>query len=168
MIRTIAKTSFMVAVAVLAAFMVSTQARADDITISFPGILTVSQGQLNVAVDGTLINNTGSSLDVLGSETVPGADPLSILDLTPSPLTPGSTGLIELFSFNVLPIAALGPEVGSYIVTDASGNSYTADFTVDVLPATTVPEPVSVILLGLGLLALACFRRRQPCSSELE
>jgi len=155
-----AKISVLVAFAALAACMVSTRAWADDITISPLGTVTVTQGELNVAVDGTLINNTGGALDVLGSETVPGADPSSILDFSPFTLSAGTNGPMELFSFNVLPDAALGTELGSYTILDALGNTYTADFTVDVLPAAAVPEPGTVILLGSGLAALGFFRRR--------
>lgn len=164
--KMLAKTSIRVALAALAACLISACARADDITIAPLGTITVTQGQLNVAIDGTLTNNTGSPLDVLGSETVPGADPLSIVDLSPFTLSAGANGPMELFSFDVLSNAALGIELGSYDIVDALGNSYTVDFTLDVIaPVTSAPESSSLLFLATGLCSLMYFPYRRRALS---
>jgi hypothetical protein len=152
--RKVAKTAVVVAVAMLTAGMLGGNARADDITISLPMTISVSPGELDVTVDGTLTNNTGSPLDVLGSETVPGADPLSITDFSPFTLNPGTNGPMELFSFNVLPTAAAGTQVGTYAILDSLGNTYSVDFAVNIV------EPGTGFLLASGLASLGLLLRK--------
>jgi len=157
--RTI-KTTLVVALATLAASLVSANARADAISISLPAAITVTRGELSVIVTGTLTNNTLSPLDVLGSETVPGADPLSLIDLSPFTLNGGPNGPMNLFSFNVLSSAALGAQVGNYTIFDSLGKSYSANFTVNIVSPTVVPEPGTLLLFGSGLASLGLLRRR--------
>lgn len=152
--RKISTTAIAVAFAALIIGLASGPARADDIAISLPMTISVSPGELDVTVDGTLTNNTGSPLDVLGSETVPGADPLSITDFSPFTLNPGANGPMELFSFNVLPTAAAGTQVGTYAILDSLGNTYSVDFAVNI------PEPGTGFLLAYGLASLGLLLRK--------
>jgi hypothetical protein len=154
--------------------------RADGLPLAVTiGTVTVTPGETGVVVDGDILNTSTIVVDSdVASENVPFAvsiDDSGFYNNTPYPFTPGQdSGVVELFTFDVSPTAALGDNIndGAFTILQFDANSPTGSdvvglgtFTVDVVSGTVpVPEPSSLLLLfsGIGAVALAFYRRRQP------
>lgn len=148
---------------------------ADSLIITLdPTSFTINPGQAQVDVWGTLTNISSDTI-FLNSDsiTVPSAENISDYFVnTPLWLAAGeSSGLILLFSFDVLLNATLGTEIGNYTILGGDANDPGAfevlgsqDFAVNIqnsTPTSPVPEPATVLLSGIGLLTLAGFGRKK-------
>jgi hypothetical protein len=142
-----------------------------------PATVTVTQGELNVAVFGTLTNISGDTVYVNSdSLTVPGASSIAddFLNTPPSLGVGQRSGLIELFSFDLSSNAALGSLDGTYAILGGIGAQNarnfdpigTEPFTVTVEPVLVTPEPGTLILLATGLLSFALLGLA-PCVMSL-
>lgn len=162
-------------------FLGSFAAYADLLTITLdPTSFTVNPGQTQIEVFGTLTNISDDTIFLNGDNiTIPEADNISDYFMnTPLWLDAGeSSGLISLFSFDVILNATLGAAIGNYTIL--GGNSYDSeafgilgsqDFTVTVQNTGTpespspVPEPSTSLLFGLGVIILTSItRKRKTC-----
>lgn len=150
-------------------------AHADLLLITLdPVSLIANPGQTQIDVFG-ILTNISSDTVFLNSDsiTVPGAENISdYFANTPLWLDAGaSTGLIALFSFDVLLNATLGTEIGSYTILGGDVNDPGAfeilgsqEFTVTIqnqnLPS-PVPEPTTSLLFGAGMIGLmGCYRKK--------
>jgi hypothetical protein len=142
---------------------------ADLVSIALsPPPFTVMQGETDVEVFGTLTNITNATVFINGDDlTVPGASSITDLFLsTPPFLRVGQNSwLIELFSFDVLPDAAIGSQFGSYVILGGVGQNSTGfdvigsqTFEVTIEPAIQIPEPNSFALLVTCLCFLTLYR----------
>ncbi len=140
-----------------------------DITYEMP-VLNVPPGTTDVAVYAILQNLDTTDTVFLNSDdlSVPQSSSVEDLFFTNVPISLGpsaSTGPIELFDFTVANDAAPGTYTGSWQLLGGVGVSNqndfdllgSADFTIVVSQA---PEPAAELLLGGGLLLVACISRR--------
>jgi hypothetical protein len=136
--------------------------RAGDISIVFdePELLATPNG--TVTFSANLFNLTASDID-LGQAGVT-LDPSFLADPSPFLNGPavlpanGSTGSFDIFTVTVLDNAAPGDYNGVLSISDINDTLLgTADFTVQITPE-VVPEPSSLLLVGLPI-ALAWRRR---------
>jgi len=154
--------------------------RADGLPLTVTiGTVTVTPGETGVVVDGDIVNTSSNVVDSdVASENIPFAvsiDDSDFYNNTPYPFMPGQeSGVVELFAFDVSPAAPPGDYIndGTFTILQFDANSPTGfnvvglgTFTVDVVGGPVpVPEPSSLLLLlsGIGAIALAFCRRRQP------
>lgn len=127
-----------------------------------------------ITLDGTITNNTANTVYLnsedfsLGSSSFLNGDVTDFFLNAPLLLASGgSSGLIALFTFDIAPGTLGGTYGGNFL--DIIGGTNSGDFTdtlasarfsVDVSGAGATPEPGTLILLGSGLIALACMMRR--------
>jgi hypothetical protein len=144
-------------------------ADAAALTINIQPI-TVFAGETSVTVLGSFTNATGATAFLNGDTVNLPATltlPASINDIdffnnTPPSLANGaSTGLVALFTFDVLPGAASGAYAGVYSVLGGIGAGNfdvvgSQTFTVNV-----APEPNLTLPLGISLAAFCLLRRKQ-------
>jgi hypothetical protein len=160
------------AVAGLVLLLASSPARAAaDLSLTIDP-LTIFQGEVGATVTGTLTNLSGDTvflnadtIDLPSTLIVPGSvNDSDFFNNAPLSLANGgSTGVIALFTFDVLPDALPGVYGGDYSVLGGVGDANAGNF--DVLGSqiitvnTTTPEPNMSLALGIGLIALFCIRR---------
>lgn len=167
------------ALTAVAVFAITPGASADALDITLPTV-TVMAGETGVAVFGTLTNLSADTVFLNGDTENAAAAivaPGSVNDTpfflnAPLSLAAGqSSGLIELFTFDVA--AGVSPGLaGAGVFSGLGGvgaaNSSNFDllgsqhFSVNVQPATTgtVPEPGTLVYLGIGLAAMVAASRR--------
>ena len=163
------------AIALPAAFT----AQADVINISLDASTLSGASGSVLQFSGTLTNTTAAVV-FLNSVNLNSAlpDPNAI-DSAPffinAPLfldANGTTGDIGLFNVNILPSFAPGNYDGIFTVVGGAGADSqdilgSADFTVRVLPASAVPEPGTLPLLGAGVGVLLAWKRLRRAQSPL-
>lgn len=171
-VRIFAKKYFLIAATFITILFGSLPAHANPLLINFnPTTFTVTPGQIGVDVFGTLTNTSAETIYLNGDNlTIPAAE--NIMDYfinTPLSLDAGQdSGLIKLFSFDVLATAVPGVVSGSYSIFGGTANDSWAfdllgsqSFLMTVqtgetpVPPTTAPEPYSMVLLALGLAGVA-------------
>ena len=117
----------------------------------------------------SLAFNTSTDAISMTGNAAAGNDTLLGTIVNASPVSLGSQTLLELTTnWTNLPAdfasylgATSGGSVGSVIYLNTSGTATSIDFTVT---PTVTPEPASVVLLGLGILALCGLVRRKEIS----
>ncbi|MGO4883374.1 MAG: hypothetical protein ACLP59_21530 [Bryobacteraceae bacterium] len=150
-------------------------ASASTIEITYlPPILNVLAGATDVEVYAILQNVDPNDTVFLNSDVldVPQSSAVNDLFFTNVPISLGpsaTTGPVELFDFDVASDAVPGSYTGTWELLGGVGVTNQNDFdllgsqsfTVEVSQA---PEPVTELLLGAGLLAIACVSRRLKLS----
>ena len=79
-------------------------------------------------------------------------------------LVPDSTFTTAIDFFNtleVIDIIGFDSNGNEVFITEATGNSGTTFVSRTAPPTTDIPEPATIVLLGMGLVALRYMRRRQ-------
>lgn len=156
------------AVLVLAALPSPAHANAVTLTLS---AASGSPGG-TITLDGTITNNTADTVYLNGEDFSFGSASFLNGDITnfflnapPSLAAGGSSGLIALFTFDIVPGALGGTYGGNFL--DIIGGTSSSDFT-DVLASSgfsvnvggAAPEPGTLILLGSGLILLGAMIHR--------
>jgi hypothetical protein len=140
-------------------------AQADPVTLTLPSSVSVTAGS-SVTVIGTL-TNAGSPDFNISSWSINLSNPLLTFDDTAFLSSPFVLGAGQSYGptafFDVIANSALAP--GNYLGTftvfdDVLGKSVTQTFQVQV-QAASVPEPISLVLLGSGLGGMFLARRRK-------
>lgn len=166
-----------IGLAVLALLAWSTPLRADslDVTLDQPTI-TVPVGTTEVTFTGTITNPSTTDTVYVNSDssttssTLIAVDDTPFLDfIIPAFLAPGAnSGDIQLFNVDLDPSTAAGIYTGVYTLyggPDGGTGTDSSDlvdipFTIDVTSPVPAPESGSLLMLGLGLLAIVALRRR--------
>lgn len=144
---------------------------ATSIDIAFtPSALNVTPGETDVAVYATLTNTSTTDPVFINSDSLSVPESSTVTDdffaNVPISLDPSaSSGLIELFQFDVAPGAPRGSFTGTYQLAGGTGvaNQYdldplgTQNFTVEVTPTAEVSTE---LLVAAGLIILACLSRK--------
>lgn len=170
----------MFAFAIAAMLFLVGPAKADQIFFfSFAGATVSGSGMLNATDngDGSFTAVSGSGTQTVG---VAAPDTLTLIfnpngtTISFSPggfffdnqLFPGNDPLISdaglLFSSSTQEVNLFSNIGGGYQFAQQDGFAEAITFLLsDSPPVQTVPEPTSMVLFGIGLLAFAAFRRRQ-------
>lgn len=165
-----------IGLAVLALLAWSTPLRADslDVTLDQPTI-TVPVGTTEVTFSGTISNPSTTDTVYLNGDSSTTSSTLLTVDDTPfltgAPLSldPGdNSGDLPLFNVFLDPTTTAGIYTGVFTIEGGPDGGAGTDFsdlvdipfTIDVTSPVSAPEPGSLLMLGLGLLAIGVVRRR--------
>jgi hypothetical protein len=125
-----------------------------------------------VTYDATLTNSGGGALDITGSSfTIIGApaglnlDDSPLFGNFPATFMAGDSFTAALFNLFIGDAATIpaGTYFGDFTVETTAGNT-TQNWQLTVVPASSAPEPTSLVLLLTGTLVIV--RRRQRCDGR--
>ena len=169
------KKTLLAGMAILFALLLSRSAYADPITFTLSQPIQTGAAGTTLDFFGT-ITNTSATTVFLNSDNS-NLSPVLLIDDTPffalsASLGPNaSTGLVELFDVTIAANAAAGSYTGNlFQIMGGDQQNVSVDllatqqFTVNVTPASSTPEPSTIVLLAGGLAATTLKKRihRRP------